>query len=105
MNGNFIRLSVVKKEILKMSKFDFHCINAASSIDFLPINPAQWAPWLILTGLTFTLFILSSILCKKTGLHSSKATICLIPIIGPFIFFWTLAFSPWPIGRYVRARD
>lgn len=68
-----------------------------SSIEFLPVNPAQWAPWIILIGLTFCLFILSSVVCKKTGLPTSKATICLLPIIGPFIFFWSLAFSAWPI--------
>ncbi|WDE97032.1 hypothetical protein PQO03_03555 [Lentisphaera profundi] len=74
-------------------------IEAASNtaIDFLPVNPAQWSPWLILVGLSISLFILSSIACKKTGLNSSKATCCLIPVIGPFIFFWTLAFTPWPI--------
>ncbi|MDD7986067.1 hypothetical protein PQO01_14035 [Lentisphaera marina] len=70
---------------------------ASSSIDLIPVNPAQWSPWLILIGLTLSIFILSSIACKKTGLHTSKATICLIPIIGPFIFFWVLAFSNWPI--------
>ena len=73
--------------------------------DFTPINPAQWAPWLILVGLTMAIFILSSIICKKTGLHSSKSTICLIPIIGPFIFFWTLAFSNWPIHEKLPDPD
>lgn len=72
-------------------------VTVSSSIDLLPVNPAQWAPWIILIGLTFSLFILSSVVCKKTGLPTSKATICLLPIIGPFIFFWSLAFSAWPI--------
>jgi hypothetical protein len=69
----------------------------AQSMDLLPVNPAQWAPWLILIGLSLSLFILSSVACKKSGLPSSKATICVIPIIGPFIFFWMFAFSKWPI--------
>ncbi|EDM26681.1 hypothetical protein LNTAR_18580 [Lentisphaera araneosa HTCC2155] len=72
-------------------------VTVSSSIDLLPVNPAQWAPWIILIGLTFSLFFLSSVVCKKTGLPTSKATICLLPIIGPFIFFWSLAFSAWPI--------
>ena len=70
---------------------------ATESIDIIPVNPAQWAPWLILVGITISLFIMSSAICKKTGLHSSNSTICLIPILGPFVFFWKVAFSKWPI--------
>ena len=66
-------------------------------IAILPVNPGQWAPWLILIGMSLSIFIISSVICKKTGLHSSNSTICLIPIIGPFVFFWIIAFSKWPI--------
>ena len=68
-----------------------------AAMDFLPVNPAQWSPWLTIIGISISIFLMSSIICKKTGIHKSNSTICLIPLLGPFIFLWILAFTKWPI--------
>ena len=38
-------------------------------------------------------------ICKKAGIPATNAYICLIPILGPFIFMWNLSFNDWKLHK------
>ena len=59
--------------------------------------------WIILLGFGLWLVGPAIAICKKAGIASSNAYLCLIPIFGPFIFAWMLSFSDWKLHKLFYA--
>mgnify|MGYP005639712457 CR=1 FL=1 len=53
--------------------------------------------WIIIFGFGFSLLWPGIAICKKAGFSSSTAAVCIIPVIGPFIFMWIICFSNWKL--------
>ena len=61
--------------------------------------------WILLIGLSIATCVMGLAVCKKAGLGSGSAYICLLPFIGPFFFMWSLAFGKWSVHTQLAALD
>ncbi|MDD7986068.1 hypothetical protein PQO01_14040 [Lentisphaera marina] len=61
--------------------------------------------WIIVLGLGLSLFWPAIAICKKAGFSSSLAAVCIIPVLGPFIFMWIICFNNWKLHSSFCAQE
>ena len=91
---NFFMLSFIS-----LSAFAQGAQNQEQVASFFPANSQQFAPWLIIIGFSLASYFAGNAIARKAGFPEAKAGICFIPLIGPFIFLWSMAFEEWPIHQ------
>ena len=61
--------------------------------------------WILLIGLSLSTLFLALAVCKKAGVGTGSAYICIIPFAGPFFFLWSLAFGNWSVHNQIAALE
>jgi len=59
--------------------------------------------WIVILGFGFWLIWPAVAICKKAGIATSNAYLCIIPILGPFIFAFNLSFGKWKLHQIFYA--
>jgi hypothetical protein len=95
--GLILDLSVINQE--NAATVDQQAEKAASPK--LNISSA----WILLIGLSFSTLFLALAVCKKAGVGTGSAYICIIPFAGPFFFLWSLAFGKWSVHNQIAALE
>ena len=55
--------------------------------------------WIIILGFGLWLIWPGIAICNKAGIPTSKAYLCAIPILGPFLFALNLSFGEWKLHK------
>ncbi|EDM26680.1 hypothetical protein LNTAR_18575 [Lentisphaera araneosa HTCC2155] len=69
------------------------------------LNDGSSVGWIVIFGFGLALMWPAMAICQKAGFPTSRAALCLIPAIGPFIFMWGICFNEWKLHSIFCANE